>query len=189
MMVTFSDPCDFNQLNLGLCQLTKSLNKNACLLLLFSPSVNSHLFVTPRISAHQAFLSFIISLSLFKLKSIKSMMPSSHLILCHPLLLLFSTSGSFPVSHFFISGGQSIRASTLASVFSMNIQGWFPLGLTSLVSLLFKRLSRVFFSTTVQKHQFFGAQPCSTLTSIHDYQKNHNFDYIDLCWQSDVSTF
>ena len=91
MMVTFSDPCDFNQLKLGLCQLTKSLNKNACLLLLFSPSVNSHLFVTPCISAHQAFLSFIISLSLIKLKSIKSMMPSSHLILCHPLLLLFSS--------------------------------------------------------------------------------------------------
>ena len=116
---------------------------------------------------------------------------------CHPVISSsvtpFSscsqTSGSFPVSHFFISGGQSIRASTLASVFSMNIQGWFPLGLTSLVSLLFKRLSRVFFSTTVQKHQFFGTQPCSTLTSIHDYQKNHNFDYIDLCWQSDVSTF
>ena len=88
MMVTFSDLCDFNQLKLGLCQLTKSLNKNACLLLLFSPSVNSHLFVTPCISARQASLSFIISLSLFKLKSIKLMMPSSHLILCHPLLLL-----------------------------------------------------------------------------------------------------
>ena len=63
------------------------------------------------------------------------------------------------MSWLFISGGQSIEASTSASVLPMNIQGLFPLGLTDLVSLQSKGLSRVFSSTTVQKHQFFGAQP------------------------------
>ena len=72
---------------------------------------------------------------------------------------IFPTSESFPVSWLFISGGQSIRASVSTSVLPMNIQDWFPLGLTGLISLLSKELSRVFFSTTVQKHQFFGAQP------------------------------
>jgi len=71
----------------------------------------------------------------------------------------FPALGSFPVSQFFASGGQNIEASVSASVFPMNIQGWFPLGLTGLISLLFKELSRVFSSTTVRKHQFFGAQP------------------------------
>ena len=61
----------------------------------------------------------------------------------------FSASGSFPVSQHFASGGQSIRASASASVLPMNIQGWFPLGLTDLISLQFKRLSRVFSSITV----------------------------------------
>ena len=65
-------------------------------------------------------------------------------------------SGSFPVSQFFTLVGQSIGAS--ASVFPMNIQDWFPLGLTSLISLQSKGLSRVFSNTTVQKHQFFSAQ-------------------------------
>ena len=71
----------------------------------------------------------------------------------------FPASGSFPVSQLFASGGQSIRASASAPVLSMNIQGWFPLGFIGLISLLSKRLSRVFSSTTVWKHQFFGAQP------------------------------
>ena len=69
----------------------------------------------------------------------------------------FPASGSFPMSQLFTSGGQITGA--LASVLSMYIQGWFPLGLTGLISLLSKGLSRVFSSTTVQKHQFFGAQP------------------------------
>ena len=68
-------------------------------------------------------------------------------------------SGSFPVSWLFASGGQSIGAWAWASVLPMNIQDWFPLGLTGLISLLSKGLSRVFSSTTVQNHQFFGAQP------------------------------
>ena len=88
---------------------------------------------------------------------------------CHPTILssvipfscpqCFSASGSFPVSWFFASGGQSTGVSASASVLPMNIQDWFPLGLTGLISLQSKRLSRVFSSTTVQKHQFFGAQP------------------------------
>ena len=68
----------------------------------------------------------------------------------------FAASGSFPLSWFFVSGGQSIGAS--ASVLPMNIQGWFPLGWTGWISLQSKGLSRVFSNTTVQKHQFFGTQ-------------------------------
>ena len=71
----------------------------------------------------------------------------------------FPASGSFPVSWLFTSGDQSMRSSASASVFPTNIQGWFLLGLTGLVSLLFKGLLRVFFSTTIRKHQFLGAQP------------------------------
>ena len=70
----------------------------------------------------------------------------------------FPASGSLPMSQFFASGGQIIGASTSVSVLPMNIQGWFPLGLTGLISLMSKGLSRVFSNTTVQKHQFFGTQ-------------------------------
>ena len=70
----------------------------------------------------------------------------------------FPALRSFPVSRLFTSGGQSFGASALASVLLMNIRGWFPLGLTGLISLQFKGLSRVFSSTPVQKHQF-GTQP------------------------------
>ena len=88
------------------------------------------------------------------------MMLSDHLILCHPLsfcLQSFPASGSFPVSWLFTSGGQSIGAS--GSFLSMNIQDWFPLGLTGLISLQSKGLSRVFSNITIQKHQFFSVQP------------------------------
>ena len=171
--------------------------------------------------------------------SIESVMPSNHLILYCPLLLLpsiFPPSESFPVSLLFTSGGQSIGASASASVLSMNNQGWFPLGLISLISLLSKGLSSVFSSTTIWEHQFFSAQPSfgerngnplqysclenpedgaawwaaiygvaqsqtrlrwlsssssnllygPALTFIHDYWKNHSFDYTDLCWQKDT---
>ena len=70
----------------------------------------------------------------------------------------FPASASFPVSQFFPSGGQSIGVSALASVLPMNIQDWFPLGLTGLIPLQSNALSRVFSSTTAWKHQFFGAQ-------------------------------
>ena len=87
----------------------------------------------------------------------------------------FPTSGSFQISQLFASGSQSIGASASASVLPMNIQGWFPLRFTGLISLLSKWLSGVFSNTTVQKHQFFGAQLyCPTLTSIHDHWKNHS---------------
>ena len=85
-------------------------------------------------------------------------MPSNHLTLCRPLLLLPSilpASGSFPVSQLFVSGAQSIGASASTSVLPKNIRGWFPLGLTGLISLQSKGLSRLFSSTPVQKHQFF----------------------------------
>ena len=85
-------------------------------------------------------------------------MPSNHLILCHSLQS-FPASGSFQMSRLFASGGQSIGASASASVLPMNIQGWFPSGLTGLISLQSKELSRVFSGTTVGKHQFFSAQP------------------------------
>ena len=101
----------------------------------------------------------------------------------------FWAAGSFPVSQLFTSGGQSIGAS--ASVLPMYTQGWFPLGLAGLISLQSKGLSRVFSSTTVWKYQFFGTQPSlwSTLTSVHGYWKNHSFNCMDHCRQSNVSAF
>ena len=93
-------------------------------------------------AACQARLSFTISLGLLKFMSIESMMLSNQPILCCPLLILqsFPASGSFPMNWLLPLGGPSIWASALPSVFPMNIQGSFPLGLTSLISLLSKRL-------------------------------------------------
>ena len=71
----------------------------------------------------------------------------------------FPASGSFPVSWLFTSGGQSIGTSASASILPMNIQGWFPLGLSGLICLLSKGISRVFSNITIWKHQFFGTQP------------------------------
>ena len=70
----------------------------------------------------------------------------------------FPASGSFPMSWLFASGGQSVGTSASASILPVDIQGWCLLGLTGLISLLSKGLSRVFSSTTIRKHQFFGAQ-------------------------------
>ena len=83
---------------------------------------------------------------------------SSSVIPFSSCLQSFPASGSFPMSQLITSGGQSIEASASASVLPMNIQGWFPLGLTDVAYLLFKGLSRVFSSTIVWKHQFFVAQ-------------------------------
>ena len=105
-----------------------------------------HLFAISWTAACQASLSFTVSQSLLGLMSFESVMPSNHLILCCPLLLR-----SFPMSQLFALGGQSVGASASASVLPMNIQGWFPLGLTGLISLQSKGLSRVFSSTTIQK--------------------------------------
>ena len=133
-----------------------------CIILLVIQSlICIQLFVTPWTAACQVSLSFTISQSLLKLMSIESVMSSNHLILHHTLLLLPSVSPSIRV--FSNESALHIRwpnigASFSASVLPMNIQDWFPLGMTSLISLQFKGLSRVFYNTTVQKHQFFGAQ-------------------------------
>ena len=125
-------------------------------------SVESHvwLFVTPWMQHARLLLSSTDSQSLLTCMSTESVTPSNHLILC-PLLLppsIFPRSGSFPVSQLFTSGGQSTGASASAWVLPMNIQGWFPLGLTDLISFLSKGLSRVFSNTMVQNHQLFCTQ-------------------------------
>ena len=133
----------------------------------FSRSVMSDSLWPPWIAARQASLSITKSQSLLKLMSIESVMPSKHLILCHPLQS-FPASGSFPMSQFFKSGGQSFGVAALASVLPMNIQGWFSLGWTGWISLQTKGLSRVFSNTTVQKHQLFCTQ-LSLWSNSHIY--------------------
>ena len=132
------------------------------------------------------FLSITNSRSLLKLMSIQSVMPSSHLILCHPILLLLSVFPNDSVLN--------VRWPKYCS-FSFNIS---PSNeYSGLISFRTdwpnqsKGLSGVFSNTTVQKHQFFGAQLSiwSTLTPINDDQKNHSFDQTDLCQQSDISAF
>ena len=132
------------------------------------------LFATPWTAAYQAPLS---SLSL---GVCSNSCPLSQW--CHPTILSsvapfsyclqsFPASEFFPISWLFASGGQSIRASDSAPVLPMNIQGWFPLGLTGLISLKSKGLSRVFSNTTVQKHQFCGTQLSLRSNShIHTWQ-------------------
>ena len=116
---------------------------------------------------------------------------------CHPTvsssvvpffscLQSFPALGSFPMRLLFASYGQSTGASASASVL-MNIQGWFPLELTDMISLLSKGLSRVFSSTTVRKHQFFSAHPSLQSNShIHTWllEKNYSFDYMDLLFNT-----
>ena len=113
-------------------------------------------------AASQASLSITNSQSLLKLISMELVISSNYLSLCCPILLLSSSFPSirvfFSMSHFFSSCSQSIRASASASVLLINIQDWLHLGLTGWISLLSKGLSRVFFNTTVQKHQFFSAR-------------------------------
>ena len=126
----------------------------------FSSVAQSCLFATPWTVPQQASLSITNSQSLLKFMSIVSVMPSSHLILCHPLLLppsIFPSRKyqekktgkirSFPISQFFASGDQSFGVSASASVLPMNIQDWFPLGWTGWISLQSKGLSRVFSNT------------------------------------------
>ena len=110
----------------------------------------------------------------FKFLSTELVMLYNHLILCCSFSSCpqsFPASGSFPINQLFTSGGQSSGASASASVLPMNIQGWFPLGLTDLISLLSKGLSRVFSSTTIWKHQFSGLLYSPVLRSTHDYWK------------------
>ena len=144
------------------------------------------LFATIWTAPCQSSLSFTIFQSLLKLMSIESAMPSNLLILCCPLLLLlksFPASGSFLVSQLFPSDGQNIGASTSASVLSMNIQGWSPCS---------PRDSQESSPTPQFKSINSSARSllyCPTLTFIHDCWKNHSFDYMDLCRQSNVCAF
>ena len=128
------------------------------------------LFATPWTAARQASLSITNSQSSLKLTSIESVMPSSHLILCRPLFLLPPIPGSFPMSQHFAWGGQSTGVSALASFLPKYTQDWSPLEWTGWISLQSKGPSRVFSNTTVQKHQFFGAQLSSQSNShIHTW--------------------
>ena len=144
------------------------------------------LFATPWTAACQASLSITNSRSLLELTSIKLVMPSNHLILCRPLLLLPSIFPS--ISVFSDESVHRIRWPKYWS-FSFSISpsnkysgliscGRISFGLTGWISLQSKGLSRVFPNTTVRNHQFFGTQPslCPTFTSIPDYWKNHSFD-------------
>ena len=139
------------------------------------------LFVTPWIAARQAFLSVTNSRSSLRLTSIELVMPSSHLILCHPFLLLPPVPPSIRV----FSNESTLRMrwpKYWSFHFSISYSNEYP-GVISfridwLDLLESKGLSRVFSNTTVQKHQFFGAHLSSqsTFTSIHDHWKNHSLD-------------
>ena len=130
------------------------------------------LFATPWTAARQGTLSITNSQSLLRLMSTESVMPLNHLILCHPLLLLpsiFPALGSFQMSQFFTSGGQSIGVSASASILPMNIQDWFPLERTGWISLRSKGLSRVFSSTWATR------ECCVTLMSpLNSFAKNNH---------------
>ena len=141
-----------------ICLIPSSHKKFSSVLLL------SHvrLFATPQTVAHQASLSITNSQSLLRLMSIELVMPSNHLILCRPLLLLLSIFPNIRV--FSNESALHIRwpntgVSALTSVLPMNTQDQLPLGWTGWISLQSKGLSRVFSNTTVQKHQFFCTQP------------------------------
>ena len=134
------------------------------------------LFVTPWTAAHQTSLSITNSQSLLNSCPLSQWCHSTISFSVVPFsscLQSFPALWSFLMTQFFASGDQRLGASASASVPPMNIQGLFPLGWTGWISLLFKGLSKVFSSTTVRKHQFFSGP---TLTSIHDYWKNHSFD-------------
>ena len=139
-------------------------------------------------------LSITNSQSSLKLTSIESVMHSSHLILCCPLLLL----PPIPLSIRVFSNESTLRIRWPKYwSFSFNIspsnehQDWSPLGWTGWISLQSKGLSTVFSNTTVQKHQFFGAQLCFfffILCHIHTWLlENRSLDQMDLCWQSNIS--
>ena len=135
-----------------------------------------------------------ISHSLLKLMSIELVMPSSHLILCCPLLLLpsiFPSIGVFSNESVLHIRWPKYWNFSFSISSSNEYSDWFPLGFTGLISLQSKGLSRVLSNTTIQKHQPLALSLLygSTLISIHDYWKNHSFDYRDFCWQSNVSAF
>jgi len=120
-------------------------------------------------------------------------MLSNHFILCCPLLLLpsiFPTSGSFPVSWLFTSGSQTTGASASTSVLPMNTQGGYPLGyLLDLLAVQGTLKSLLQYHNSMYQFFVLSLLHYQTLTSVYDYWKNHSFDYMDLCWQSDYLCF
>ena len=171
--------------------MSDQLNQNPWGLLLFS---RVRLFVTPQIAVHQASLSFTISYRLLKLTSIESMMPFNHLILCYPLLLLPSIFPSIRVFSNelalwirwprYWSFSFSISPSNENSGLTSFRIDWFDFLAVqgSLKSLLQHHSSK---ASVPQCSAFFYGP---TLTSVHDYWKNYNFDYTSLYCQSDVSS-
>ena len=150
-----------NSMNMGMSKLLEIVKDRETGVLQPS-SVQSlsrvRLFVTPWTTACQALLSFTISGSLLKLMPLSQWCLSSISSSAAPFSSCprpFPSSGSLPMSQLFTSGGQSIRASASTSVLLINIQSWFLLGLTGLISFQSKGLSRMFTSTTIWKHQFF----------------------------------
>ena len=150
------------------------------------------LFVIPWTAARQATLSITNSQSLLTLIYIELVMPSNHLILCHPLLLL---PLFFPSIRVF--SNESVLRIRWPKYWSFSISpsneysGLISFRIDWLDLLAVQGLSKVISSTTVQKHQFFGAQLSlgPILTSMYDYWKNHSIDEMDLCWQRNVSAF
>ena len=171
-----------------------SSNPENCFVVVVQSLSRVPLFGTSWTAACEASVSFTISQSLLKLMSIESVILSNHLILCCYLLFLssvfpsirvFSSESALPIKgpkhwNFSFSINPSSETSGLIS-FKID---WFDL-------LAVQGTLKSLPSTTVRKHQFFGAQPYlwSNSTSIHDYWKNQNFDYTGPCWQSNVSAF
>ena len=182
--MTATEDCITQQVNNFICQFS---------------SVHSlsriRLFATPWTAAHQASLSITNSQNLLKLMSIELVMTSNHLILCHPLLLLPSVIPSIRVfSNELVlcirwpkywSFSFSICPSNEYSVLISFRMDWLDLLAVqgTLKSLLQHHSSK---ASILHHSAFFRVQP---LTSIHDYWKNHSFNYMDLCWQSNVSAF
>ena len=141
------------------------------------------LFATPWIAARQASLSITISRNLLNsCSSTGWYIPaiSSSVVPFSSCPQSLPASESFPVSQLLASGDQSIGVSALASVLPMNTQGWSLLEGTGWISLQSKGLSRVFYNTTVQKHQFFGAQPSSQSNShIHTWPLEKPYPWLD----------
>ena len=139
-------------------------------------------FVSPWTAACQASLSTIpgVCSNSFPLSQWCHPTISCSVVPFSSCLQSFPISGSFLMSQFFTSGGQSIGVSASALVLPRNIQDWFPLGLTGLISLLSKGLSRISSNTTVQKHQFFGTQPSLWSKSHIHTTLHHTGKTIDL---------
>ena len=132
-----------------LCQVQFSLVAQLCLTL-----CNPMDFSMPGLPCNHQLLEFTQT----HVHWVSDAIQSSSVVPCSSSLKSFPASGSFQMSQFFASGGQSIGVSASASVLPLNIQDWFPLGLIGWISLQSKGLSRVFSKTTAQKHQFFSAQ-------------------------------